>query len=67
MNEDENELKEAWHYNMQMLHDSYKTKKKEDEFNNRKASNMSVFYGSEDSSSDSYSILSYKYSNKTDK
>jgi len=41
--------------------------KKEDEFNNRKASNMSVFYGSEDSSSDSYSILSYKYSNKTDK
>lgn len=41
--------------------------KKEDEFNNRKANNMSVFYGSEDSSSDSYSILSYKYSNKTDK
>ena len=32
MNEDENELKEAWDYNMQMLHDSYKTKKKEDEF-----------------------------------
>lgn len=39
--------------------------KKEDEFNAKKASDMSVFYGSEDSSSDSYSILSYKYSNNT--
>lgn len=37
--------------------------KKEDEFNARKASDMSVFYGSEDSSGDSYSLLSYKYSN----
>ena len=37
--------------------------KKEDEFNARKATDMSVFYGSEDSSSDTYSILSYKYSN----
>ena len=37
--------------------------KKEDEFNNRKATDMSVFYGNEDTSSDAYSILSYKYSN----
>lgn len=37
----------------------------EDEFNNRKATDMSVFYGSESSSSDTYSLLSYKYkSNK---
>lgn len=34
---------------------------KEDEFNNRRATDMSVFYGSESSSSDSYSLLSYKY------
>ena len=40
---------------------------KEDEFNARKAGNMSVFYGNEDSSLDSYSILSYKYSKKTQK
>lgn len=37
--------------------------KKEDEFNARFANNMSVFYGNEDESTDSYSILSYKYSN----
>ncbi|MEE3348560.1 MAG: EF-hand domain-containing protein [Candidatus Gastranaerophilaceae bacterium] len=36
---------------------------KEDEFNNRRATDMSVFYGNESSSSDSYSILSYKYKN----
>ncbi len=36
---------------------------KEDEYNNRRATDMSVFYGNEDSSSDSYSILSYKYKN----
>ena len=36
---------------------------KEDEFNNRRATDMSVFYGNDDSSSDSYSILSYKYKN----
>ncbi len=41
--------------------------KKEDEFNNRRATNMSVFYGNEDASADSYSILSYKYSNRTNK
>lgn len=34
---------------------------KEDEFNNRRATDMSVFYGSESSSSDTYSLLSYKY------
>lgn len=34
---------------------------KEDEFNNRRATDMSVFYGSESSSSDSYSLLSYEY------
>lgn len=39
---------------------------KEDEFNNRRATDMSVFYGSESSSSDSYSLLSYRYkSNKS--
>ena len=43
------------------------SKKKEDEFNNRRATNMSVFYGNEDASADSYSILSYKYSNRTNK
>lgn len=37
--------------------------KKEDEFNAKKASDMSVFYGGEDSTGDSYSLLSYKYSN----
>lgn len=36
----------------------------EDEFNNRRASDMSVFYGSESSSTDTYSLLSYKYKNK---
>ena len=35
--------------------------KVEDEFNNRRATNMSVFYGDSSSSSDSYSLLSYKY------
>ncbi len=34
---------------------------KEDEFNNRRATDMSVFYGSESSSSDTYNLLSYKY------
>lgn len=33
----------------------------EDEFNNRKASDMSVFYGDTSSGSDTYSLLSYKY------
>lgn len=33
----------------------------EDEFNNRKATDMSVFYGDGSSSSDTYSLLSYKY------
>lgn len=33
----------------------------EDQFNNRRATDMSVFYGSESSSADSYSLLSYKY------
>lgn len=36
---------------------------KEDEFANRRATDMSVFYGSESSSTDSYSLLSYKYKN----
>ena len=42
--------------------------KKEDEFNLKKATDMSVFYGNEDSSSssDAYSILSYKYSKNTE-
>ena len=35
----------------------------EDEFNARKANNMSVFYGDEDTAVDAYSILSYRYSN----
>lgn len=37
----------------------------EDNFNNRKATDMSVFYGSDSSSADTYNLLSYKYkSNK---
>ncbi len=37
---------------------------KEDEFNNKFATDMSVFYGSESSStSDTYSMLSYRYKN----
>ena len=39
--------------------------KVEDEFNNRRATDMSVFYGDSSSSSDTYSLLSYKY--KSDK
>ena len=35
----------------------------EDEFNNRKATDMSVFY-SDSSSTDSYNLLSYKYKSK---
>ena len=35
----------------------------EDEFNNRRATDMSVFYGSESASTDTYSLLSYKYKN----
>lgn len=38
---------------------------KMDEFNNRRASDMSVFYGSESSSADTYSLLSYKYKNSS--
>ncbi len=39
---------------------------KMDEFANRRATDMSVFYGSESSSdSDSYSILSYRYKNSS--
>ena len=37
--------------------------KKEDEFNAKRASSMSVFYGNDDTSADAYSILSYKYKN----
>lgn len=38
----------------------------EDDFNNRKATDMSVFYGDSSVSTDTYSLLSYKYkSNKT--
>lgn len=38
----------------------------EDEFNNRRATDMSVFYGDSSASTDSYSLLSYKYkSNKS--
>ena len=40
--------------------------KKQDEFRLQAASNMSVFYGSEDSSADTYSLLSYKYKDVTD-
>lgn len=39
----------------------------EDEFNNRRATDMSVFYGdSSSSSSDTYSLLSYKYKSNND-
>lgn len=38
----------------------------EDDFNNRKATDISVFYGDSSASTDTYSLLSYKYkSNKT--
>lgn len=38
----------------------------EDDFNNRKATDMSVFYSDSSASTDTYSLLSYKYkSNKT--
>ena len=38
----------------------------EDDCNNRKATDMSVFYGDSSASTDTYSLLSYKYkSNKT--
>ena len=38
----------------------------EDDFNNRKATDTSVFYGDSSASTDTYSLLSYKYkSNKT--
>lgn len=38
----------------------------EDDFNNRKATDMSVFYGDSSASTATYSLLSYKYkSNKT--
>ena len=38
----------------------------EDDFNNRKATDMSVFYGDSSASTDTYSLLNYKYkSNKT--
>ena len=36
----------------------------EDNFNNRKATDMSVFYGGESSSEDTYNLLSYRYKNK---
>ena len=39
----------------------------EDEFNNRRATNMSVFYGdSSSSTADTYSLLSYKYKSNND-
>ena len=38
----------------------------EDEFNNRRATDMSVFYGDSSSSSDTYSLLSYKYKSNND-
>lgn len=38
---------------------------KMDEFANRRASDMSVFYGSDSASADTYSILSYKYKNSS--
>ena len=39
----------------------------EDEFNNRRATDVSVFYGdSSSSSSDTYSLLSYKYKSNDD-
>lgn len=38
----------------------------EDQFNNRRATDMSVFYGDSSTSGDTYSLLSYKYkSNKS--
>lgn len=37
----------------------------EDEFNNRRATDMSVFYGDSSASNDTYSLLSYKYKNKS--
>ena len=33
----------------------------EDEFNNRRATDMSVFYGNDSTTADTYSLLSYKY------
>lgn len=36
----------------------------EDEFNNRRATDMSVFYGDSSTSTDTYSLLSYKYKSK---
>ena len=38
----------------------------EDEFNNRRATDMSVFYGDSSSSADTYSLLSYKYKSYKD-
>ena len=38
----------------------------EDEFNNRRATDMSVFYGDSSSSADTYSLLSYKYKSNKD-
>ena len=38
----------------------------EDDFNNRRATDMSVFYGDSSASSDTYSLLSYKYKSKKD-
>lgn len=38
----------------------------EDEFNNKRATDMSVFYGDSSSSSDTYSLLSYKYKSNND-
>ncbi len=37
----------------------------EDQFNNRRATDMSVFYGDSSSSTDTYSLLSYKYKSKS--
>ena len=37
----------------------------EDNFNNRRATDMSVFYGESSSSADTYSLLSYKYKKNT--
>lgn len=37
----------------------------EDNFNNRRATDMSVFYGDSSSSTDTYSLLSYKYKKNT--
>lgn len=38
----------------------------EDNFNNRRATDMSVFYGDSSASSDTYSLLSYKYKSNKD-